>query len=359
MPKLDRYLFREFAEATFAALVVLMIVCLGGVFTKVLSDIAAGRIPAGLMLAQFGLQMLRYLPLILPLGLMLGLLLAMGRLHRDSEMPVLTSIGVGPGRLLRPLMMLVLPFVLVVGACSLWLGPWARDYSLRLIEAGNRSLLVSGLEAGRFTELPGGGGVVYVNAMSGDGREMGRVFIYRLKDGRMDITTALNGSLQLQGTQRYLTLENGFRVEGPADGGLDFRMMRYRVNEVRLPDAQKTYADDAPERLSTLALLGDPRPEARAQIHYRIAPPLLALGFALLAVPLARSPPRQGRSGRIVIGFLAYLFGMNLMMLGTDWIADGRIPVAFGLWWLVLPLLALATWMYFGDGRIRRPRRAG
>ena len=81
--------------------------------------------------------------------------------------------------------------------------------------------------------------------------------------------------------------------------------------------------------------------------------------FALLAVPLARSPPRQGRSGRIVIGFLAYLFGMNLMMLGTDWIADGRIPVAFGLWWLVLPLLALATWMYFGDGRIRRPRRAG
>src|SRR5690606_31938825 len=102
-----------------------------------------------------------------------------------------------------------------------------------------------------------------------------------------------------------------------------FRMMRYRVNEVRLPDAQKTYADDAPERLSTLALLGDPRPEARAQIHYRIAPPLLALGFALLAVPLARSPPRQGRSGRIVIGFLAYLFGMNLMMLGTDWIADG------------------------------------
>jgi lipopolysaccharide export system permease protein len=86
MPKLDTYLFREFAQATFAALVVLLVVSLGGVFADVLKDIARGRVPAGLMLAQLGLQLVNYLPLILPLGLMLGLLLAVGRLYRDSEM---------------------------------------------------------------------------------------------------------------------------------------------------------------------------------------------------------------------------------------------------------------------------------
>ena len=37
MPKLDRYLFREFAQSTFAALVVLMIVSLGGVFAATMS----------------------------------------------------------------------------------------------------------------------------------------------------------------------------------------------------------------------------------------------------------------------------------------------------------------------------------
>ena len=37
MPKLDRYLFREFAQSTFAALVVLMIVSLGGVFARELA----------------------------------------------------------------------------------------------------------------------------------------------------------------------------------------------------------------------------------------------------------------------------------------------------------------------------------
>src|SRR3546814_6214046 len=88
---------------------------------------------------------------------MLGLLLAIGRLYRDSEMPVLTAIGVGPRRLLRPLMMLVLPVVAVIALCSLWLGPWARDYARGMGEAGNRSLLVAGLEQGRFIELPGGG----------------------------------------------------------------------------------------------------------------------------------------------------------------------------------------------------------
>ena len=142
------------------------------------------------------------------------------------------------------------------------------------------------------------------------------------------------------------------------DGGRDFRLMRYASNEVRLPDAESRDLDEDPELLPTAALLGDGRAEARAQLHFRIAPPLLALAFALLAVPLARSPPRQARWGRILMGLLAYVFGVNLMLLGTNGLAAGRLPAAAGLWWLLLPLLALGLWMYFDDGRVRRPRRA-
>ena len=67
MPKLDRYLISEFALAILATLVVLLIVTVGGAFTDVLQDIARGRVPAGLMLAQLGLVLLKWLPLILPL----------------------------------------------------------------------------------------------------------------------------------------------------------------------------------------------------------------------------------------------------------------------------------------------------
>jgi lipopolysaccharide export system permease protein len=346
MPKLDTYLFREFAQATFAALVVLMIVSLGGVFADVLGDIARGRVPAGMMLSQLGLQVLNYLPLILPLGLMLGLLLAVGRLYRDSEMPVLIATGVGPRRLLRPFLMLVLPVVAAIALCSLWLGPWAKDFSQRMIDEGNRSLLVAGLEAGRFVELPGDNGVVYVGAMSNDGTRMERVFVYQQEEDRLDVTTSRSGVLKVE----------GFRVEGPLREGRDFRLMRYDSNELRLPDGEEKAQEDDPELATTLALFADPSREANAQLHFRFAPPLLALAFALLAVPLARSPPRQARYGRIVLGFLAYVVGMNLMLLGTEWLSDGKLPAALGLWWLVLPLLGVAAWMYFDDGRMAPSR---
>jgi lipopolysaccharide export system permease protein len=108
--------------------------------------------------------------------------------------------------------------------------------------------------------------------------------------------------------------------------------------------------------MSTPDLLRDPRRVAGAQLHYRLAPPLLALAFALIAVPLARSPPRQPRYGRILMGFLAYLFGTNMMLLGTDWLGSGKLPMSAGLWWLVGPLLLVGLWMYFTDGRMRRSR---
>jgi len=354
MPLLDRYIARELAQATLAAMVVLLLVSLGGVFADVLSKIASGRVPAGLMLSQFGLQLLNFLPLILPLGLMIGLMLGVGRLYRDSEMPVLVSAGVGPWRLLRPVSMVVLPVVLVVAGCSLWLGPWARGVSWQMIQEGNRNLLIAGLEAGRFVELPGGGGVVYVNAMSANGVEMRRVFIYREKDGRMDVTTAQTGELSVEGTGRYLGLGDGFRVEGPLDGGRDFRLMRYARNDVRLPDVESSNDRNAVERRPTLELLADETVESQAQLHARISPALMALAFALMSVPLARSPPRQARYGRIVMGFLAYVVGMNLMLLGSDWIAVGKVPQALGMWWLTAPLLGFGVWLYFADSRLRR-----
>jgi lipopolysaccharide export system permease protein len=96
MRALDRYLLREFAQSVSASLVVLGMVSMSALVGVVLDRIARGKVPATLMLSQLGLQLLSYLPLILPLALMLGLLLSLGRLYRDSEMPVLAAVGVAP-----------------------------------------------------------------------------------------------------------------------------------------------------------------------------------------------------------------------------------------------------------------------
>lgn len=355
MPKLDRYLLSELAQATFAVLVVLLIVSMGAVLADVLRDITSGKVPAGLLLAQLGLQYLNYLPIILPLALMLGIMLGMGRLYRDSEMPVIAAAGVGPRRLLRPVLLLVAPVVAGIALCSLWLGPMAERVSKQMISEASRNLLVAGLEAGSFTELPGGG-VAYIGRMSTDGTRLERIFIHRSRGDRMDVTTSTDGRLTVAPNgDRVLTLHEGYQVEGPLDGDLGYRLLRYASNDIQLPPGEGKFDPDEPKVMSTLALLGDNRPAASAQLHYRIAPPLLALAFALLAVPLARSSPRQARYGPMLLGFLAFLVGTELMLMGRSWLADGKMPTALGLWWLVLPMLALALWMYFRDGQVRRP----
>jgi len=73
-------------------------------------------------------------------------------------------------------------------------------------------------------------------------------------------------------------------------------------------------------------------------------------------VPMARSAPRQSRHGAMLLAFLAYLVGIFLMMLGTRWLAEGKLPVGAGLWWLLLPMLGLGIWLYVRDGRVARPR---
>jgi lipopolysaccharide export system permease protein len=358
MPKLDRYLLRDFIQSVLATLIVLLVVSLGGVLVDVLGEIADGGLPARLLLSQLGLQLLVYLPLVLPLALMLGLMLAVARLYRDSEMAVLNAVGVGPRRLLRPVLMVVLPVVAAVGLCSLWLGPWAERTGARMVEQANRSLIVAGLEPGRFTALPNGGGIVYIDAMSEDGRTLRGVFLQREEAGRVDVVTARTGALAFQGDrERYLSLAEGHRLEGPLEKDLDFRLMRYERNDVALPESAESRQDDDPSLATSLDLVGDARPSAVAELHRRMAPPLLALAFGLMTVPLARSAPRQQRYGRMMLGFLAYLVGLNMMFIGVRWLAKGDLPALAGLWWLTLPLLALASWLYLRDGRLAPVRK--
>ena len=133
--------------------------------------------------------------------------------------------------------------------------------------------------------------------------------------------------------------------------------MRYAINEVALPERAEVRDSDDPRLQATSELLGKGDRETVAELHARLAPPLLALAFALLTLPLARSSPRQQRYGRLMLGFLAYLVSVNLVFIGTRMLAEGELPPILGLWWLTLPLLALAVWLYLRDGRLPRARR--
>jgi len=355
---IERHLLRQFAETVVAVAIVLLLVTMGALFMDLIGEIAKGKVPAGLLLSQLGLRSIRFLTLVMPLALFLGLLLAIGRLYAESEMAVLAGVGIGPQRLWKPLLYVSLPVLLLVGSASLWLAPASAHKAKQMIEVAQRSFLIAGLEPGRFVELPGKAGVLYVTELSTDGTRFSELFVQREHEGRMDIITAHEGSLKLIGeTQRYLRLRDGFRVEG-AIGQSDFRMMRFQQNDVRVPDRERSDSNEDLSDVSTLALLSKNTPLARSELHWRMAMPLFVVALTLFALPLARSEPRQPQYGLVLFSLLVYLVGMLLLLLGTGLIGTGRIPGWLGLWWVHLPMLALAAWLFLRDGRVPGPARA-
>ena len=353
---IERYLLRQFTASVLAVAVVLLLVGLGGLLVDLMSEIARGKVPAALLLSQLGLRSIQVLPLLLPLALFVGLLLVVGRLYGESEMAVLASVGLGPQRLWRPLLLVTLPVVLVVAAPSLWLAPYGARVARDMIETANRSFLVAGLEAGRFMELPGRSGILYVGELSSDGTRFRKMFVQSERDGRLDVVTATDGELFFEGdTGRFLRLRDGFRVEG-VPTARDFRMMRFAENELRVPDREIEAETNELEARPTLALAAQTDAPARAGLHWRLATPLLALALGFLALPLGRGDARQARYGRVLAALLIYINAMVLLILGKGWLGTGVIPAWLGLWWLLLPMALLAAWLFRIDGRLRRPR---
>jgi len=350
---IERHLLRQFAENVLAVTLVLLLVTLGGLFADRVQEAAKGKVPAALLLSQLGLRSIRFLTLVMPLALFLGLLLSIGRMYADSEMAVLASIGIGPQRLWKPLAWVAAPIIVVVALSSLWLGPLAARTGKEMIEVANRSFLIAGLEPGRFVEVPGGG-VLYVSELATDGTRFRHLFVQREKEGRLDIITADTGQLRLVGeAERYLQLDKGFRVEGGL-GAKDFRMMHFERNDIRVPDREQDVSDDLAAS-TTADLLADGKAPAMSEFHWRLAMPLLAGILAVFAVPLARSEPRQPQYGLILFALLVYVVGMLLLILGASLLGNGRMPDFLGLWWVHLPMLALAAWLFLRDGRVPKP----
>lgn len=355
---IDRYLLRELTGSFASVSAVLLLVTLGGVLADVLNKIARGKVPAQLLLSQVGLRSLESLGILLPLAVFVAALLAYGRLYRDSEIAVLAASGYDARRLAKPLAWVALPLAGVLAVVAFWLGPLALRTADELIANANRSLLVVGMEAGRFVELPGGRGVVYVASMSPDGSRFERLFVHTERDGRVDIVTAANGELfQDREGERFLGLNDGFRVEGEI-GKPNFRTMRFDRNDIGLPDAESARDKRAETRSAFGALLASEEVRDRAELHWRLGLPISALVLSLLALPLARGQPREPRYGKAAVAVLAYVIYANLLAIGRGWLADGTIPPAVGLWWVHASAVAIALYLMRRGERLRPGRAA-
>ena len=93
MRTIDRYILRELLGSFGAALTILLLASLSGVLVDLISKIARGKVPAGLLLSQLGLRLVDAMPLVLPLALFVGVLLGYSRLLRQGRLTRIRALA--------------------------------------------------------------------------------------------------------------------------------------------------------------------------------------------------------------------------------------------------------------------------
>ncbi|MEX2962724.1 LPS export ABC transporter permease LptF [Microbulbifer sp. TYP-18] len=360
-----RYLSRELLYATLAVTAVLMLIVMSGRFVKYLAEAAAGDLSANILFSLMGYRLPGFLELVLPLGFFIGILLAYGRLYIDSEMTVLRACGFSERQLLVYTLAPALMVALLVAGLSLYFTPTGIERSSGLLTADKSRNEFDHLVPKKFIATEGDRAVYYADALSADRSTMYDVFLAELGTARGDTETdyqtvhfAKEGvqKIDAQTGLRYLVLRDGYRYEG-VPGQRDYRLMKFSSYEILLdiPQVRQRRSDQI-QSASTLELWRSDDRQEQAFLHWRFSLPVLVLVVAVLAVPLSRTNPRQGRYAKMIPAVLLYLAYLLLLLRVRGAIEDGKIEDPASIWLVHLPFLILGLLLLEGPIWGRKPR---
>lgn len=339
---LDRYIFKEIATTWLFVTLVLLMILLTNQFARVLGDVAKGKLPRGAAFDVIGLSAVQYLTILVPIGLFLSIMMALGRLYRDSELPAMMACRVGPMGIYRPLFWLVVPLAAGVAWLSLDIGPRALTAMDRIGAEARREADLGSIEPGRFTEFGSDNAVVYGERVTSEG-VMEKVFLQRrLETGGVEVVIAERGEQRQTDDPdtRFLVLHEGRRYEG-VPGTTSFRVVEFAEHGIpyRLPSLEP--AEPEPRQMPVTALLRSTDVTEIAELQWRIGVPLSTLILGFLAVPLSRSRPREGRYGRLAIGLLVFIIYLNMLTAAKAWVEQGTVGPVLGMWWVHAAVLLL------------------
>lgn len=351
---LNRYILRETAQTWFAVTGVLMLILLTDQFASVLDDAAGADIPRDAIFAVMGLSSIQYLTVIIPIGIFLAIMLALARMYRDSEMAALQACGIGNMALYRPVILLALGLAVLVSWLSMEAGPSAVRAVQEITDEAEKESDLAVLKPGHFNSFGRKQTVLYAESITDDG-VLEKVFVQRRRDDKVIVIVAEQASQNSdeQTGQKEILFKDGRRYEG-VPGQQEFTVMRFREHGIPF-EARESLGEGLKEEAMTLMeLLDTPGPGPVAELQWRFSVPIMLLILTLIAVPLSKAPPRQGRYNNLAFGILVYLIYTNMLGASKAWVEDGLISPAIGLWWVHAFFIAFAIIMLMRQNGVFR-----
>jgi lipopolysaccharide export system permease protein len=302
----------------------------------------------------------------LPMALLVAVLLAGGRLAGDLEIIAFKAAGVSTLRLFRPVLAAAVVVAGATAILTLVVNPIASEEFQRQLFRIFQARAVSGLQERVFNSTFGDV-IVYVEDVSTSQVGLRGLLVSDERDPKISrIITAREGRLLTDEENRRLTLRlidgavneadvlPAVPAAGPADrpgpaggaaGPARYRYTNFSIYDMTLSVESALKAGrrgEKPERDLALTELRrriatlEQDPHGRApyevELHKRLALPLAALVFAVVAFPLAVRSHRGGRSVAIV-GSLAILVAYYLVLTTLEGATlRQRLPAAVAIW---------------------------
>jgi lipopolysaccharide export system permease protein len=348
----ELYLLRRSLTPLLVGTVVVLVALLLERLLRLLDLVVNKGSPIGLILKLLLNLTPHYIGIALPAAFFLAVLVAVNRMSADSELDAAQSFGIGPQRMLTPLLglgtILLILMVIVTG----FVQPYSRYAYRALIYAITHATLRYGLEEGVFIHTEGGL-TLMAEDISADGSRLRRIFVYQQRpDGRTTTTTAAEGVLvasenDLRPTLRVFDGVQFFEDAEGRLGSLTFEQFNWPLDLSSELSPFRWRGRD--ERELTLPELWDriwrpgtdpERNDMRAEFHARLVRSLSVMVLPFLAIPLGQAGRRGRRAYGFVIGLIFLALYNNLLRFGEALADDGTISPWLGLW---IPLAALAA----------------
>lgn len=353
MSILHRYILREAIVPFLLGLGVFTLILFVARILKLAELVVSRGVPLEEVLRLFAFILPAFLEVTIPMAVLLGVLIAFGRLSSDSELIALTASGVSLRRLMLPVLMFALAAWVLALLVSLHGRPWGNKRLRETLYEVAKTRATAGIREKVFSD-EFEGLVIYVDQVSGKGTTLNGVLISDTRDTRQQNTilarlgyVITNEEIQavtlrlLDGSLHSLYDHDGsyHRTDFTTyDLNLDLGAALGRLRP-REPAPSELTISELRASIARKASEGDPARPEQVELHRKFAIPFASVLFAFIGVPLGIRPTRAVRSRGFATSLSVIFVYYLLLTLGESLGARGVLPAALALW---LPNLAFS-----------------
>jgi LPS export ABC transporter permease LptF/LPS export ABC transporter permease LptG len=361
---LDRYIVREMVAPSLIGLLVFTFVLLIDQIPRLLAVLVARSADLSTILRVFLNLLPSILAVTIPMAFLLGVLLAFGRLASDSEIVALRAVGISPGRLLLPVMILagvMTAITFYINAVAL---PAANQAHRELVFSLVVSKARTDVKPRAFTDnlLPGRM-MLYVQDIEPDTGVWKNLLIHDTRTpGQQQLILAHTGNLVIDRESHTVTVVLGpgqrhtfFPAEPRSYEYSTFGHMNFPlpVDEF-FPDPKKLLLSKGdremtlPElelRVSDLKAQGKTRKDwgrFAVEWHKKFAIPAACLVFGVLGLALSLGSKKEARSSAFALSIGVIFVYYVLIRLGEQAGDTGMMNPFLSMWGANLVLGTIA-----------------